>query len=53
MAKVAVIGGGPAGLLAAREICRRGLDLHVFEEDLEIGSPERCGGLLSLRGLER
>jgi len=53
MAKVAVIGGGPAGLLAAREICRRGLDLHVFEEDLEIGSPERCGGLLSLSGLER
>jgi len=48
-----VIGGGPAGLLAAREICRRGLDLHVFEEDLEIGSPERCGGLLSLSGLER
>jgi len=53
MAKVAVIGGGPAGLLAAREICRRGLDLHVFEEDSEIGSPERCGGLLSLSGLER
>ena len=53
MAKVAVIGGGPAGLLAAREICRRGLDLYVFEEDLEIGWPERCGGLLSLSGLER
>ena len=51
MVEVAVIGGGPAGLLAAREICRRGLNVHVFEEDSEIGSPERCGGLLSLRGL--
>ena len=51
MAKVAVIGGGPAGLLAAREICRRELNVHVFEEDSEIGLPERCGGLLSLKGL--
>jgi len=51
MARVAVIGGGPAGLLAAREICGRGLKAHVFEEDSEIGSPERCGGLLSLKGL--
>ena len=51
MVEVAIVGGGPAGLFAAREICRRGLSVHVFEEDSEIGSPERCGGLLSLKGL--
>jgi len=53
MARVAVIGGGPAGLIAARELARRGLEVSVFEEDREIGVPERCGGLLSLRGLSR
>lgn len=48
-----MIGGGPAGLLAAREAARRGIDVAIFERDLEIGEPERCAGLLSLSGLKK
>lgn len=53
MSEVAIIGGGPAGLLAAREVARKGIEVAIFEEDLEIGEPERCAGLLSLNGLRR
>ncbi|MCS7132266.1 MAG: NAD(P)/FAD-dependent oxidoreductase [Aigarchaeota archaeon] len=53
MIEIAVIGGGPAGLLAAREAARKGVEVTVFERDLEIGEPERCAGLLSLSGLKR
>ena len=53
MIEIAVIGGGPAGLLAAREAAKRGVEVAVFEKDAEVGEPERCAGLLSLNGLER
>lgn len=52
MIEVAVIGGGPAGLIAAREAARRGVEVTVFEEHAEIGEPERCAGLISLSGLK-
>ncbi len=48
---LAIKGAGPAGLLAAREAARRGESVIVFEEDREIGIPEKCGGLISLNGL--
>ncbi len=48
---LAIKGGGPAGLLAAREAAKRGETVAVFEEDREIGIPEKCGGLISLDGL--
>jgi geranylgeranyl reductase family protein len=48
---VAVAGGGLAGLLAAREAASKGLKVAVFEEDLEIGVPEKCDGLVSMRAL--
>ena len=48
-----VIGGGSvAGLLCAREIASKGFSVLVIEEDYEIGTPEHCGGLVSLSGLE-
>ncbi|HEX6293568.1 MAG TPA: NAD(P)/FAD-dependent oxidoreductase [Nitrososphaeraceae archaeon] len=48
-----VVGGSISGLLCAREISRRGLSVAVLEEDYEIGSPEHCGGLVSLDGLKK
>ncbi|MDF2737401.1 MAG: Geranylgeranyl reductase family protein [Nitrososphaeraceae archaeon] len=47
-----VVGGSISGLLCAREISRAGLSVLVLEEDYEIGSPEHCGGLVSLDGIK-
>ncbi len=49
---VVIAGGSVAGLLCAREIASRGFSVIVIEEDYEIGTPEHCGGLVSLTGLE-
>lgn len=49
--EVSVVGGGPAGLLAARRFLEMGFEATVFEEDEEVGRPERCAGLFSLSGL--
>jgi digeranylgeranylglycerophospholipid reductase len=48
-----VVGGGPAGLIAASEAARRGLSVLLLEEHGVVGRPERCAGLYSIRGLER
>ncbi|TFG96171.1 NAD(P)/FAD-dependent oxidoreductase [Candidatus Thorarchaeota archaeon] len=48
-----VIGAGPAGLLAANEIAKRGYEVQVFEEHERIGEPDHCAGLLSVSGLKR
>lgn len=50
-AEVAVVGAGPAGLIAAREAARRGAHVLVLEEHEQVGLPVECAGLLSLRGL--
>jgi geranylgeranyl reductase family protein len=49
---VVVAGGSVAGLLSAREISAEGYSVLVIEEDYEIGTPEHCGGLVSIAGLE-
>jgi digeranylgeranylglycerophospholipid reductase len=49
---VIIAGGSISGLLAAREIASAGLSVAVLEEDAEVGSPEHCGGLVSIGALE-
>ncbi len=49
---VVIAGGSVAGLLCAREIAKNGYSVLVLEEDYEIGTPEHCGGLVSLSALE-
>ncbi len=49
--QVAVAGGSISGLLAAREAAAGGASVVVFEEDSEIGTPEHCGGLVSMNGI--
>ena len=50
---IVVAGGSIAGLTFAAEAAKRGARVLVFEEHREIGEPEKCDGLVSLRGLKR
>jgi digeranylgeranylglycerophospholipid reductase len=50
-ADVVVVGGGPAGLIAAREAAGAGLDVVLVERDRAIGAPVRCGEGVGSRGL--
>lgn len=47
-----IAGGSVSGLLAGREIAARGLSVAILEEDAEIGTPEHCGGLVSINGMQ-
>jgi len=49
---VVIAGGSIAGLICAREIAGNGYCVLVIEEDYEIGTPEHCGGLVSVIGLQ-
>ena len=48
--EVIVAGGSVSGLLCAREIANSGHSVLVIEEDHEIGTPEHCGGVVSVSG---
>jgi digeranylgeranylglycerophospholipid reductase len=45
---VVIAGGSVAGLLCAREIASKNHSVLVIEEDYEIGTPEHCGGVVSI-----
>lgn len=47
-----IAGGSVSGLLAAREVSARGFSALVIEEDTEIGTPEHCGGLVSINAMK-
>jgi len=48
MHDVAIVGGGPAGLLTARRCAEAGLDVVLFEEHAVLGEPTHCTGIISL-----
>jgi geranylgeranyl reductase family protein len=50
---IAVVGGGPAGLIAAKSAAENGSDVLLFESKEKIGFHEHCAGLLSTEGLEK
>lgn len=50
--EVVIAGGSVSGLLCAREIARLGHHVLVIEEDSEIGTPEHCGGVVSISGID-
>ncbi len=52
MLDVAIIGGGPAGLLTATHLAQSGLDVGVFEEHAQVGDPVHCTGIVSLETAE-
>ena len=52
MAKVHVVGGGPAGSIAAISALRSGHSVVLSEEHVEAGLPRNCSGLFSRDGLE-
>lgn len=48
MHDVLVVGGGPAGLTAARALAERGYSVVVLEEHREVGQPVHCTGLIGV-----
>jgi digeranylgeranylglycerophospholipid reductase len=47
MTDALIIGGGPAGLYAGRQLARAGLDVALLEEHAGIGEPVHCTGVLA------
>jgi len=47
MLDVAIVGGGPGGLSAARRLAADGWTVTVFEEHDRIGTPVHCTGVLA------
>ncbi|RZN41600.1 MAG: NAD(P)/FAD-dependent oxidoreductase [Methanophagales archaeon ANME-1-THS] len=49
---VVVVGGGPAGCMAAKYAAKGGASTLILEEHAEIGKPVHCAGLISRRAIE-
>ena len=49
--EIVVVGGGPAGLIAAKTAAEKDVDVLLFESKDKIGFHEHCAGLLSINGL--
>jgi len=53
MHDVVVVGAGPTGCYAARELARLGYEVLVLEEHAEIGEPVHCTGIVGLEACRR
>ena len=51
--EAAVVGAGPAGILAATVISSGGFATKVYEEHPVVGEPNHCAGVLSVTGLDK
>lgn len=49
--KVAVIGGGTAGLITAKKLAQLGVETVVYDQKRELGLPIRASGIVSINGL--
>jgi flavin-dependent dehydrogenase len=49
--KVAVIGAGTSGLIAARDLVSYGVDSCVYEQKSRLGYPQKASGIISINGL--
>ena len=49
---IIVVGGGPAGSIAAKFAAEQGVSVLMLEKDRDIGYPVRCGEAVSMEGLE-
>lgn len=50
---VIIVGAGPAGLMAARELEKGGIDYLVIDKKAKIGIPLKCAGAISDREFRR
>lgn len=50
---VIVVGGGPAGSMAAEAAAKQGARVIILEKDRDIGYPVRCGEAVDTNGLTR
>jgi flavin-dependent dehydrogenase len=50
--KVAVIGAGTAGLIAAKCLAASGIDASVYEQKRRLGYPPKASGIVSIEGLK-
>ncbi len=48
---IAVVGAGPSGLIFVKKLLGNGLNIIMFEEHSEIGVPNHCTGIVSIRGI--
>jgi digeranylgeranylglycerophospholipid reductase len=49
---VVVVGGGPAGLITARDLAANGCSVALVEEHTQIGAPVHCTGVLGCDAFE-
>jgi len=50
---VIIVGGGPAGSMAALEIAKSNLSVCILDRKTKIGSPVRCGEAIGFSGLNK